>query len=212
MAGTHRWKICLVGDTGVGKTCVALRFYQDRFTGTVPTIGYAFMEKELAVDDVPHVFNLWDTAGQERYRSLARGFFRRASAMVLVYDITNLQSFEVLGKYWIRSTQRGAPENVALAIVGNKCDVEDERQVSTEEAEEFAKTHDAVFMEVSAKSGANIHSLFEKIARRLLETPELEFKAVGMRILTPDPADDQDEETGKDYKTRCCSHLHLGSN
>ena len=69
----------------------------------------------------------------------------------------------MLGKYWIRSTQRGAPENVALAIVGNKCDVEDERQVSTEEAEEFAKTHDAVFMEVSAKSGANIHSLFEKI-------------------------------------------------
>lgn len=170
------------------------------------------MEKEITVDDATHVFNLWDTAGQERYRSLARGFFRRASAMVLVYDITNSQSFDVLGKYWIRSTQRGAPENVALVIVGNKCDMEDERQVTSEEAEEFAKNHDAVFMEVSAKSGANIQTLFENIGRRLLETPELEFQAVGMRILTPPPADDQDDEEARKNKSRCCSNLRLGSN
>ncbi|XP_038069923.1 ras-related protein Rab-22A-like [Patiria miniata] len=205
MATRCTWKVCFVGDTGVGKSCVAFRFHQDRFTGTIPTIGYAFMEKSLLVDDVEHVFNLWDTAGQERYRSLARGFFRRASAMVLVYDITNSHSFQVLDKYWVRSAQRGAPENVALAVLGNKSDIgDDQRQVTAQEGMEFAQKHDAIFMEVSAKTGSNVFEFFKELSRKLMQTPDLEFKTCGMRILT-DPAKDQKED--KETKNRCCGRL-----
>ncbi|XP_022092018.1 ras-related protein Rab-22A-like [Acanthaster planci] len=206
MATKYTWKVCLVGDTGVGKTCVAVRFHQDRFTGTIPTIGYAFMEKTLQVDEIEHQFNVWDTAGQERYRSLARGFFRRASAMVLVYDITNSHSFQVLDKYWVRSAQRGAPENAALAVIGNKSDIDDDkRQVTEEEGSTFAQKHNAIFMEVSAKTGKNVNEFFEELARALTKTPELEFQAVGMRILNTSGQDSEASTDEKTSKNRCCS-------
>lgn len=160
-------KVCLLGDTGVGKSCLVLRFVSDRFDDrSKPTIGASFMSKMFVADEQVYKFQIWDTAGQERYRSLAPLYYRDASAAIVVYDITNQTSFYAL-KDWIKEIKRYGPQECVIAIAGNKCDLEDQREVSTEHAKEYAESVEALFAETSALSSKNVQGLFIEISRKL---------------------------------------------
>lgn len=166
-----KYKIVFLGEQGVGKTSLITRFMYDTFDDHYQaTIGIDFLSKTMYLDDKTIRLQLWDTAGQERFRSLIPSYIRDSRVAIVVYDITKRKSFDFIDK-WIEDVknERGE-ENVILCIVGNKNDLTDERQVTTEEGQEKAKLLGAkIFMETSTKAGYNVKNLFKKIAKSLPE-------------------------------------------
>ncbi|XP_064640522.1 ras-related protein Rab-22A-like [Lineus longissimus] len=159
-------KICLVGKMGVGKTCIAERFVSETFKVTETTIGALFMTKTFILDGTVYKFQIWDTAGQEKYRALAPMYYRGAAAAIVVYDITEEDSFNCL-KGWIKELQRYGPPNLLVALCGNKCDLGDLREVTFEDAKAFSESCHSIFLETSAKTGQNVNELFIEISRSL---------------------------------------------
>ncbi|XP_062501628.1 ras-related protein Rab-22A-like [Corticium candelabrum] len=160
-------KLCLLGDAGVGKSCLVLRFVSDTFTDYLEnTIGASFMSKTLIVDDRTFKYQIWDTAGQEKYRGLAPMYYRGAAAAIVVYDVTNAASFKTL-QNWIKELKQLGPRDVVIAIAGNKCDLADQRQVLKEDAAEYAESVGALFAETSAKMAVNVQQLFIDITKSL---------------------------------------------
>ncbi|XP_033626891.1 ras-related protein Rab-22A-like [Asterias rubens] len=160
-------KLCLLGDSGVGKSSIVQRFVCDSYQDSIPpTIGASFMSKTISVGEKSFKFQIWDTAGQEKYRGLAPMYYRGAAAAVIVYDITSQISF-VKVRDWIRELQQHGPENIVIAIAGNKFDMADLREVETRTAMDYAQDIGAVFTETSAKTAENIKDLFLKISERL---------------------------------------------
>ncbi|XP_048208062.1 ras-related protein Rab-31-like [Perognathus longimembris pacificus] len=160
-------KVCLLGDTGVGKSSIARRFAEDNFEHNVhPTIGASFMTKTVPYGNELHKFLIWDTAGQERFHSLAPLYYRGSAAAVIVYDITKQDSFHTLKK-WVKELKEHGPENIIMAIAGNKCDLSDIRQVPLKDAEEYAESIGAIVVETSAKDAVNIKELFQGISRQI---------------------------------------------
>ncbi|XP_066288862.1 ras-related protein Rab-22A-like [Branchiostoma lanceolatum] len=160
-------KLCLLGDSGVGKSSLVVRFVTDTFTANLEsTIGASFMSKTLVVNDTSYKFQIWDTAGQEKYRGLAPMYYRGAAAAIVVYDVTREGSFQTL-KDWIRELKQYGADNIVLAIAGNKCDLEDLREVSTRTASEYAEENNAIFCETSAKTAHNVSQIFTLITQRL---------------------------------------------
>lgn len=166
--GMPRIKMVLLGDSGVGKSCLVLRFVRGQFDpSSKVTVGAAFMSHPVALPDSSTVkFEIWDTAGQERYASLAPLYYRGASAAAVVYDITTKDSFEK-AKYWVKELQKNASDNIVIILVGNKSDMESERDVSTEDAKEYAESNSMSFIETSAKTAQNVNEIFESIASQL---------------------------------------------
>lgn len=163
----HEVKLCLLGDSGVGKTCIVNRFVSDIFSEHESlTVGAAFTTKTVKVGDNSILFQIWDTAGQEKYRGLAPMYYRGSAAAIVVYDITSERSFNEM-QTWITELRQLGPQNLVLAITGNKLDLESARQVQTSTGETFARNTDALFMETSAKDGRNVQDLFKTIAERL---------------------------------------------
>ncbi|VDH98158.1 ras-related protein Rab-22A-like [Mytilus galloprovincialis] len=160
-------KVCLLGESGVGKSSIVMRFVTDSFKPALEsTIGASFMSKKIAVDDQHYAFQIWDTAGQEKYRSLAPMYYRGAAAAIVVYDVSRDSTFKTV-KDWINELKKNASHNIILAIAGNKCDLEDLREVSKRDAEEYASLINAIFIETSALNAVNVPELFMKIARSL---------------------------------------------
>ncbi|KAG2554149.1 ras-related protein RABH1b-like [Panicum virgatum] len=162
-----KYKLVFLGDQAVGKTAIITRFMYDKFDNTYQaTIGIDFLSKTMYLEDRTVRLQLWDTAGQERFRSLIPSYIRDSSVAVIVYDVTDRQSFLNTSK-WIEevNTQRGG--DVLIFLVGNKTDLVDKRKVSTDEGEAKAQEHGAMFIETSAKAGFNIKPLFRKIAGSL---------------------------------------------
>ncbi|PIK40011.1 putative ras-related protein [Apostichopus japonicus] len=150
----------IILDSGVGKSSIVQRFVANTYHDSIaPTIGASFMGKTLQVGDMTCKFQIWDTAGQEKYRGLAPMYYRNAGAAIIVYDITNQQSFELV-RVWVRELQRHGPEKICIAIFGNKMDLEELREVQTEEGSNYAKEIGAIFGETSAKTANNIEDLF----------------------------------------------------
>jgi Ras-related protein Rab-6A len=153
-----------LGDQATGKTGIITRFMYDKFdTSYQATIGIDFLSKTIYLDDRTVRLQLWDTAGQERFRSLIPSYIRDSSVAVVVYDISNRQSFLNVRR-WVEEVRTERGQDVIIAIVGNKTDLSDKRQVSVEEGEALAKDLGALFLETSAKAGFNIKALFRKIA------------------------------------------------
>ncbi|KAG2542828.1 hypothetical protein PVAP13_9NG818400 [Panicum virgatum] len=153
-----KYKLVFLGDQAVGKTAIITRFMYDKFDDTYhyqATIGIDFLSKTMYLEDRTVRLQLWDTAGQERFRSLIPSYIRDSSVAVIVYDVTDTQSFLNTSK-WIEevNTQRGG--DVLIFLVGNKTDLVDKRKVSTDEGEAKAQEHGAMFIETSAKAGFNI--------------------------------------------------------
>ena len=162
-------KLCLLGDTGVGKSSLVLRFVHDRFEQfSTATIGASFMSKNFRIQEQAFKFQIWDTAGQEKYKALAPMYYRGAAAAVVVYDITLESSFESV-KRWIKELRQMGPQDIVIAIAGNKKDLTDQREVSTETGQSFADEIDAIFAECSALTAENIDEIFGQIGKRLPE-------------------------------------------
>uniref|UniRef100_A0A8C7P208 RAB31, member RAS onco family n=1 Tax=Oncorhynchus mykiss TaxID=8022 RepID=A0A8C7P208_ONCMY len=158
-------KVCLLGDTGVGKSSIVCRFVQDHFDHNVsPTIGASFLTKTVPCGHELHKFLIWDTAGQERFHSLAPMYYRGSAAAVIVYDITKLDSFQTLKK-WVKELKEHGPEDIIVALAGNKKDLGDIREVPMKEAKDFAESIAAIFMETSARNAVNVEELFQKISK-----------------------------------------------
>ena len=168
-----RVKLVLLGDTGVGKSAIVVRFVQGEFSNeSKVTVGAAFLAKALRIPESPGVlakavkFEIWDTAGQERYASLAPLYYRGAGAAVVVYDITSTASFEK-ARFWVKELQKHASPNINMVLVGNKKDLEGRRAVSREDARAFANENGmAMECEASALSGDGVIEIFKAVAMR----------------------------------------------
>ncbi|XP_031175758.1 ras-related protein Rab-6A isoform X1 [Sander lucioperca] len=163
----RKFKLVFLGEQSVGKTSLITRFMYDSFDNTYQaTIGIDFLSKTMYLEDRTIRLQLWDTAGQERFRSLIPSYIRDSAAAVVVYDITNVNSFQQTTK-WIDDVRTERGSDVIIMLVGNKTDLADKRQVSIEEGERKAKELNVMFIETSAKAGYNVKQLFRRVAAAL---------------------------------------------
>ena len=165
-----KYKLIFLGDQSVGKSCILNRFMYDTFTEDYQaTIGLDFQnKKDCQIDNQDIHLLLYDTAGQEKFRALIPMYTRDANIILLVYDVTSKDSFLHLSD-WLRDLTNVEKEEVIFAVVGNKTDLDDRREVNSNEGENYAKEHDFIFKEVSAKTGDGINELFDVILKEILK-------------------------------------------
>lgn len=177
----HLFKLLMIGDAGVGKSSMLIRFTDDNasFDDHIQsTIGVDFKVKHLEVNSKRVKLTVWDTAGQERFRTLTSSYYRGAQGVVMVYDVTRRESFENLDQ-WLREVKMYSPNNgegVVKLLVGNKVDLE--RQVPREEAEEWARNQGMLFLEASAKTKKGVQECFMEVVQKILEDPDLLLNTV----------------------------------
>ena len=165
-------KIVLLGDSGVGKTCIISRFISGKYEEDInSTNGASYASKKI---EYPHlnktlVLDIWDTAGQEKYKSLTKFFYKDAEMIIIVYDITRKESFDNIKNYWYKEVQQLAGKNVILGIVGNKCDLYDDEAVPENEARKYAKSINAIYALTSAQNNFGISELFKNIGNKYLD-------------------------------------------
>ena len=167
----NKFKVIFLGNSGVGKSSIISRFCNDKFDPSFQsTVGLDFHKKEIPYEKTTLKLLFYDTAGQEKFRSLIPMYVRDANIMVIVYDITNSESFSQL-TFWLGMLEDLKREEAILVILGNKSDMDDRRVIQTDYAKEFAKKYNAIFTEVSAKTGANIQDLFlNEIVRKIVNS------------------------------------------
>ena len=155
-------KYVVIGDSGVGKSNIVLRYINNTFSEEFKTtVGVEFGAKNLEINKKIYRIQIWDTAGQENFRSIARAYYKNSVCACIVYDISNQSSFKSV-QGWIDDCVKQTSKKVLLLLIGNKSDLKDMREVSYEEGEEFAKSHKMIFLETSAKTGYNISKIFEQ--------------------------------------------------
>jgi len=162
------FKLLLIGDSGVGKTCVLFRFSDDTFNTTfISTIGIDFKIKTVELQGKKIKLQIWDTAGQERFHTITTSYYRGANGILLVYDITQPKTFDNISK-WLRNINEHASEDVERMLIGNKCDMEDKRLISEERGKKVAEENGIKFFETSAKENINIEIAFNTLAEDIL--------------------------------------------
>lgn len=189
----RKFKLVFLGEQSVGKTSIITRFMYDSFDNTYQaTIGIDFLSKTMYLEDRTIRLQLWDTAGQERFRSLIPSYIRDSSVAIVVYDISNANSFHQTSK-WIDDVRTERGGDVLIMLVGNKTDLSDKRQVTTEEGEKKAKELNVMFIETSAKAGYNVKQLFRRVASSLpgMDQPEPKHKDMSEVILKDNPPESE---------------------
>ena len=166
---THLFKILLIGNSSVGKSSLLLRFVDDAWSDVfVPTIGVDFKVRTLKINNSLIKFQIWDTAGQERFKNITANYYRGAHGILVLYDITDVDSFKNLNN-WLMEIEKNAKSNVVKVLIGNKSDLSSLRKVSVEEGEEFAEENGMKFIETSAKNRDNVLEAFEELGREIIE-------------------------------------------
>ena len=199
-----KYKLIFLGDQSVGKSCILNRFLNDTFIEDYQaTIGLDFQSKNVQIDNQDIHLLLYDTAGQEKFRSLIPMYTRDANIILLVYDISNRDSFINLSQ-WLKDLTNVNLDEVILCIVGNKNDLVEKRTVNTEEGQKFAEEHDFIFQEISAKTGDGFSDLFYK---QLFERIRIKFRPSGQQPASEinDIKFNIDQEENKSTtKKKCC--------
>ena len=164
------YKILLLGDSSVGKTCFLMRYVDNTFQEIhMSTIGLDYKLKTVQLEDGKMVkIQIWDTAGQDRFRSITKNYYKGAHGIVLIYDVTNKKSFENVSN-WINQIREEVSDKVTIVLVGNKIDEEEKRVVTTEQGKKMADDFKLMFFECSAKTGVNIDSTFNELVKKTLE-------------------------------------------
>eukprot|EP00824_Muranothrix_gubernata_P008908 TRINITY_DN21487_c0_g1_i1.p1 TRINITY_DN21487_c0_g1~~TRINITY_DN21487_c0_g1_i1.p1 ORF type:complete len:214 (-),score=36.57 TRINITY_DN21487_c0_g1_i1:21-662(-) len=164
----YLFKFIIIGDTGTGKSCILHQFIEKKFKkGSSHTIGVEFGSKILSVGGKNVKLQIWDTAGQERFRSVTRSYYRGAAGALLVYDITNRDTYNHLVS-WLTDARTLASSDISIVVVGNKSDLKDDREVTYLEASRLSQENDLMFLETSALTGEGVEEVFLKCARSIL--------------------------------------------
>lgn len=183
------FKYIIIGDSGVGKSCLLLQFTDKRFEPLHDlTIGVEFGARMVSIDGKNVKLQIWDTAGQESFRSITRSYYRGACGALLVYDVTRRDTFNHL-QTWLEDAKANSNTAITIMLIGNKCDLEAKRQVSKEEGEAFAQEHGLVFMETSAKTAVNVdeaflrtaHFIYDNVQKGLIDQTTVSGKAGGAK-------------------------------
>uniref|UniRef100_A0A8C9AAG1 Ras-related protein Rab-13 n=1 Tax=Prolemur simus TaxID=1328070 RepID=A0A8C9AAG1_PROSS len=191
----HLFKLLLIGDSGVGKTCLIIRFAEDNFNNTyISTIGIDFKIRTVDIEGKKIKLQVWDTAGQERFKTITTAYYRGAMGIILVYDITDEKSFENI-QNWMKSIKENASAGVERLLLGNKCDMEAKRKVQKEQADKLAREHGIRFFETSAKSSMNVDEVrpipLKQMKDRLSSPPNSSDQSAphrpALRLLVPWP-------------------------
>lgn len=168
------FKLLLIGDSGVGKSSLLLRFTSNTFDNLPPTVGVDFRLKKMTVEGKRVKLAIWDTAGQERFRTLTSAYYRGAQGVILVYDVTRRETFTNLSDVWLKELDLYSTyQDCIKMVVGNKVDKENERVVSKQEGINFARQHKCIYLECSAKARINVEHCFEELVFKILDTPSL---------------------------------------
>ena len=163
-------KIILVGDSGVGKTCIINAYVNEFKENTIATVSASYYNKLAIIKDYLILFQIWDTVGQEQYRSLNSLYFKDAHICLMVYDITRESSFKSIKEYWYEAVTNNGLENVIFGIAGNKNDLNVNEKVDKNEAKEFSEDINAVFKFTSARQNNSINELFRELGERFVNS------------------------------------------
>lgn len=168
----HLFKLLLIGDSGVGKSCLLLRFSDDTYSETyISTIGVDFKIRTIKLDGKHIKLQIWDTAGQERFRTITSSYYRGAHGIIIVYDVTDSKSFANV-QFWLDEVAKYADQNVCRLLVGNKCDLVSKREVSKEVAQNFADKVSITLIEASAKESQNVEEAFVNMAKTIAQNAD----------------------------------------
>ena len=174
-------KVVLLGDSGVGKTCIIARYISGSFDkNSTTTNGASFCSKNVRFDQLGKnlLLDIWDTAGQEKYKALTKFFYKDAAVCILVYDVTRKESFQSLKDYWYSQLKENSEPDIVIGVAGNKSDLYENEEVKEEEAREWAKEIGAVFELTSAQNNTGINDLFLNVGYKFLDPsfkPEIEI-------------------------------------
>lgn len=201
------FKTIILGDPGVGKSCLSLKVIKNVFEDCYnSTVGFEFLTYYTKIDNINIKLQIWDTCGQEAYKSLIKSFYRNSALAIVVYSIDSNESFKHLDE-WINDIKRESNPDVKIVLIGNKADKEQEREVQKEMGEKFSKDNKVnFFMETSAKTGFNVNKLFDDAARLLYEeSKKLKEKAVqNNAIPISNTSEFSDTESEKGKCKKCC--------
>ena len=163
------FKVLLVGNSVVGKSSLILRYVDQIWNDVfVPTIGVDFKVKSLEIENKSIKLQIWDTAGQERFRNVISSYFKGAHGILLIFDITSRDSFKEL-ENWLVEVEKNASTQILKILIGNKCDLEEEREISKDEGEAFAMRNGMQYIETSAKINTNVNEAFEALSKIMVE-------------------------------------------
>ena len=168
------FKVVLVGDSSVGKTNIMSKYLKNEFhEDSKATVGVEFGSKQFNIEGHPIKAQIWDTAGQERYKAITRAYYKGAKGAFIVYDITRKQTFDDIDK-WRNELVNSCNKEVTIMLIGNKCDLEDQREITKEQGEEKAKSFGFSFIETSALSGENLEKGFEMLIKEIYQKYKVE--------------------------------------
>ena len=163
------FKVLLVGNSDVGKSSLILRYVDQIWNDVfVPTIGVDFKVKSLEIENKSIKLQIWDTAGQERFRNVISSYFKGAHGILLIFDITSRDSFKEL-ENWLAEVEKNASTQILKILIGNKYDLEEEREISKDEGEAFAMRNGMQYIETSAKINTNVNEAFEALSKIMVE-------------------------------------------
>ena len=163
------YKILLLGDSAVGKTCFFMQYTENTFHEVhMSTVGLDHKTKNVQIDGKTYKIQIWDTAGQERFRTITKNYFKGAHGIILIYDVTSNDTFESV-RNWIKQIKQEVDDKVCIILVGNKIDMEEQRVVTKEQGESMANEYGLTHYECSAKTGENVERSFNELVKKTVE-------------------------------------------
>ena len=198
------FKIILIGDSSVGKTNIMNKYLKNQFKeDSRATVGVEFGSKQFVIDNRKIKAQIWDTAGQERYRAVTNAYYKGAKGAFIVYDITRKDSFDSVDR-WVSDIMSASDKNLTIILIGNKCDLEDQRQVSKEQGAEKAKSFQLAFLETSALSGENLEKGFNMLLNEIYGKSKSEFENTDYLNLG-DAVEEIQLKNDSENENKCCN-------